>query len=152
MGWVYPPEVTPLYTRSKAVSLATALNWAGNFSLTFFTPPGFENIQWKVRMASLFFVVVFASRTHRRMLSAGLPRLWNSLHGLSDPCVRVLLGDVWPNAGGNGRHLQQREHLGIPGALHEQVDRGYRGRQEGDPGQRAIGRAAGIRPGRARDR
>lgn len=45
---LYPAEIIPLYIRSKAVSLATAFNWAGNFSLTFFTPPGFENIQWKV--------------------------------------------------------------------------------------------------------
>lgn len=48
MGWIYPPEVVPLYIRSKSVSLATACNWAGNFGLTFFTPPGFQNIQWKV--------------------------------------------------------------------------------------------------------
>lgn len=48
MGWIYPPEVVPLYIRSKAVSLATSVNWAGNFSLTFFTPPAFKNIQWKV--------------------------------------------------------------------------------------------------------
>lgn len=47
MGWIYPSEIIPLYIRSKAVSMATLANWAGNFSLTFFTPPAFENIQWK---------------------------------------------------------------------------------------------------------
>ncbi|KAJ6098979.1 hypothetical protein N7467_000514 [Penicillium canescens] len=44
----YPPEIIPLYIRSKSVSLATFFNWACNFALTFFTPPGFKNIQWKI--------------------------------------------------------------------------------------------------------
>ncbi|KAJ5212412.1 uncharacterized protein N7498_004058 [Penicillium cinerascens] len=48
LGWAYPPEIIPLYIRSKAVSLATFFNWACNFALTFFTPPGFQNIQWKI--------------------------------------------------------------------------------------------------------
>ena len=30
------------------MSLSTAFNWMCNFALTFFTPPGFKNIQWKV--------------------------------------------------------------------------------------------------------
>ncbi|KAK2808593.1 hypothetical protein FQN50_004625 [Emmonsiellopsis sp. PD_5] len=49
VGWVYPTEIIPLYIRSKTVSLATVFNWAMNFSLTFFTPPAFQNIQYKVR-------------------------------------------------------------------------------------------------------
>ena len=48
VGWIYPAEIIPLHIRSKVVALATFFNWAGNFSLTFFTPPGFKNIQWKV--------------------------------------------------------------------------------------------------------
>ncbi|CAG8933155.1 unnamed protein product [Penicillium salamii] len=48
LGWAYPPEIIPLYIRSKSVSLATFFNWACNFALTFFTPPGFQNIQWKI--------------------------------------------------------------------------------------------------------
>lgn len=52
----YPPEIIPLYIRSKAVSLATFFNWACNFALTFFTPPGFQNIQWKVSSCSQPFV------------------------------------------------------------------------------------------------
>ncbi|KFY45526.1 hypothetical protein V494_00904 [Pseudogymnoascus sp. VKM F-4513 (FW-928)] len=47
VGWVYPPEIIPLYIRSKTVSLATFFNWLMNFSLTFFTPPAFQHIQWK---------------------------------------------------------------------------------------------------------
>jgi sugar porter (SP) family MFS transporter len=50
VGWLYPAEIIPLYIRSKAVSLATAFNWAMNFSLTFFCPPGFKNIQWRVHI------------------------------------------------------------------------------------------------------
>jgi hypothetical protein len=54
MGWVYPSEIVPLYIRNKAVSLSTFFNWAANFSLTFFIPPAFEKIQWKVSTATLF--------------------------------------------------------------------------------------------------
>lgn len=48
---IYPPEIIPLYIRSKTVSLATFFNWLMNFSLTFFTPPAFQHIQWKVRLS-----------------------------------------------------------------------------------------------------
>ncbi|KAJ5676183.1 hypothetical protein N7462_009080 [Penicillium macrosclerotiorum] len=48
LGWAYPPEIIPLHIRSKAVSLATFFNWGCNFALTFFTPPAFQNIQWKI--------------------------------------------------------------------------------------------------------
>ncbi|KAJ5964064.1 Major facilitator superfamily domain general substrate transporter [Penicillium vulpinum] len=34
----YPPEIIPLYIRSKSVSLATFFNWVCNFALTFFSP------------------------------------------------------------------------------------------------------------------
>ncbi|KAJ6438778.1 sugar transporter [Purpureocillium lavendulum] len=50
MGWIYPSEIIPLYIRSKAVSLATLFNWLCNFSLTFMTPPAFQNIQWRFYM------------------------------------------------------------------------------------------------------
>jgi hypothetical protein len=48
LGWIYPPEIIPLHIRSKSIALATFSNWACNFSLTFFTPPAFQNIQWRV--------------------------------------------------------------------------------------------------------
>lgn len=54
MGWIYPSEIIPLYIRSKAVSLATLFNWGCNFSLTFFTPTAFRNIQWR-------FYIIFGS-------------------------------------------------------------------------------------------
>lgn len=53
IGWIYPVEIVPLNIRSKVVSLATFFNWAMNFALTFFSPPAFKNIQWKVCSAVL---------------------------------------------------------------------------------------------------
>lgn len=44
---VYPPELYPLRVRGKANALCTSFNWAFNFALGYFTPPAFENIQWK---------------------------------------------------------------------------------------------------------
>ncbi|KAJ5365264.1 Major facilitator superfamily domain general substrate transporter [Penicillium concentricum] len=49
LGWAYPPEIIPLYIRSKSVSRATFFNWVCNFALTFFSPPGFQHIQYKSR-------------------------------------------------------------------------------------------------------
>lgn len=48
VGWIYPTEIVPLYIRSKTISLATLFNWLANFSLTFFTLPGFQHIQWRL--------------------------------------------------------------------------------------------------------
>lgn len=47
VSWVYPPELYPLRVRGKANALSTSFNWAFNFALGYFTPPAFENIQWK---------------------------------------------------------------------------------------------------------
>ena len=75
MGWIYPSEIIPLYIRSKAVSMATLANWAGNFSLTFFTPPAFENIQWRtyivfgtICMVGFIHVFLFSQETTGRSL------------------------------------------------------------------------------------
>ncbi|KAJ5684533.1 uncharacterized protein N7477_000878 [Penicillium maclennaniae] len=57
-----PPEIIPLYIRSKAVSLATSFNWSCNFALTFFTPPGFRDIQW--RMYCVFGTLCFVAAIH----------------------------------------------------------------------------------------
>lgn len=48
VSWVYPPELFPLRVRGKAVALVTSANWAFNFSLGYFVPPAFENIEWRV--------------------------------------------------------------------------------------------------------
>ncbi|KAL4802024.1 general substrate transporter [Aspergillus unguis] len=48
VSWIYPPELFPLRLRGKAVAVTTASNWIFNFALSYFVPPAFENIQWKV--------------------------------------------------------------------------------------------------------
>ncbi|KAF2202828.1 high affinity glucose transporter [Delitschia confertaspora ATCC 74209] len=48
VSWIYPPELYPLRIRSKAVAITTASNWIFNFALSYFVPPAFVNIQWKV--------------------------------------------------------------------------------------------------------
>ncbi|KAF1995685.1 high affinity glucose transporter [Amniculicola lignicola CBS 123094] len=48
VSWVYPPELFPLRVRGKAVAITTASNWIFNFALSYFVPPAFVNIQWKV--------------------------------------------------------------------------------------------------------
>lgn len=47
-SWAYPPELFPLHVRGKAASAATASNWIFNFALSYFVPPAFVNIKWKV--------------------------------------------------------------------------------------------------------
>ncbi|KAL4812470.1 general substrate transporter [Aspergillus spinulosporus] len=48
VSWIYPPELFPLRLRGKAVAVTTASNWIFNFALSYFVPPAFENIKWKV--------------------------------------------------------------------------------------------------------
>ncbi|KAI9883573.1 MAG: Structural maintenance of chromosomes protein 1, partial [Watsoniomyces obsoletus] len=48
VSWLYPPELFPLRVRGKAVALCTSANWIFNFALSYFVPPAFENIQWRV--------------------------------------------------------------------------------------------------------
>lgn len=62
VSWIYPPELFPLRLRGKAVALSTASNWIFNFSLSYFVPPSFENIQWKTYI--LFGVFCTAMTIH----------------------------------------------------------------------------------------
>ncbi|ORY13403.1 high affinity glucose transporter [Clohesyomyces aquaticus] len=48
VSWIYPPELFPLRVRGKAVAITTCSNWIFNFALSYFVPPAFVNIQWKV--------------------------------------------------------------------------------------------------------
>ncbi|KAJ6008558.1 hypothetical protein N7499_001391 [Penicillium canescens] len=57
-----PPELYPLRLRGKAVALSTSSNWIFNFALSYFVPPAFENIQWKVYL--VFGVFCFAMTVH----------------------------------------------------------------------------------------
>lgn len=49
-SWIYPAEVFPSAVRAKAVSLATASNWAWNCALAFAVPPLVWLINWKLYM------------------------------------------------------------------------------------------------------
>ncbi|KAI9759496.1 MAG: MFS sugar transporter [Candelina submexicana] len=49
-SWTYPSEIFPSKVRAKAVSLATASNWAFNCALAFATPPLIWKINWKIYM------------------------------------------------------------------------------------------------------
>jgi len=66
VSWIYPPELFPLRVRGKAVALSTSANWIFNFSLSYFVPPAFVNIQWKVYLVfgifnlAMFVHVLFA--------------------------------------------------------------------------------------------
>lgn len=62
VSWIYPPELYPLRLRGKAVALSTSSNWIFNFALSYFVPPAFENIQWKVYL--VFGVFCFAMTVH----------------------------------------------------------------------------------------
>lgn len=59
-AWIYAPEVFPLYLRSKGMSAAAAGNWAMNFALAFYLPPGFNNIGYKTFLIfGVFCVAMF---------------------------------------------------------------------------------------------
>lgn len=60
ISWVYPPELFPLRLRGKAASVATASNWLFNFALSWFVPPAFVNIKWKVYIVFGTFCIVAA--------------------------------------------------------------------------------------------
>ncbi|KAJ4410129.1 high affinity glucose transporter [Didymella pomorum] len=62
-SWVYPPELFPLRVRGKAVALTTSSNWIFNFALSYFVPPAFVNIQWRVYIIFGVFCAAMAIHT-----------------------------------------------------------------------------------------
>ncbi|KAH4612425.1 hypothetical protein HBI26_150120 [Parastagonospora nodorum] len=62
-SWVYPPEIFPLRLRGKAVALTTSSNWIFNFALSYFVPPAFVNIQWRVYIIFGVFCTAMAIHT-----------------------------------------------------------------------------------------
>ncbi|KAI0863621.1 general substrate transporter [Xylaria cubensis] len=48
VAWIYAAEVWSLGTRATGMSLAAVANWLFNFALGLFTPPAFQNIQYKI--------------------------------------------------------------------------------------------------------
>jgi MFS family permease len=85
VSWIYPPELFPLRVRGKAVALTTSSNWIFNFALvsyslplsillfitplltrcsqSYFVPPAFVNIQWKVYLIFGVFCATMALHT-----------------------------------------------------------------------------------------
>lgn len=63
VSWIYPPELFPLRVRGKAVALTTSSNWIFNFALSYFVPPAFVNIQWRVYIIFGVFCTVMAIHT-----------------------------------------------------------------------------------------
>ncbi|KAH0836037.1 High-affinity glucose transporter [Fonsecaea pedrosoi] len=62
ISWIYPPEVFPLRLRGKGVAVCVASNWIFNFALSWFVPPAFVNIKWKVYL--IFGVFLIAMGIH----------------------------------------------------------------------------------------
>ncbi|KAI8932580.1 hypothetical protein NX059_010085 [Plenodomus lindquistii] len=62
-SWVYPPEIFPLRIRGKAVALTTGSNWIFNFALSYFVPPAFVSIKWKVYLVFGIFCAAMAIHT-----------------------------------------------------------------------------------------
>ncbi|KAH7905571.1 general substrate transporter [Hygrophoropsis aurantiaca] len=62
VSWTYPAEIFPMRVRGKAVSLATAVNWAFNFALAWAVPPGLSSIAWKTYF--IFATFNFAACIH----------------------------------------------------------------------------------------
>lgn len=48
IAWVYAAECWSLETRATGMALASVANWAFNFAIGLFLPPGFHNISWKL--------------------------------------------------------------------------------------------------------
>ena len=55
LPWIYPPEINPLRTRTKAASASTCMNWITNFAVVMFTPVFSNRSDWGIY---LFFALV----------------------------------------------------------------------------------------------
>ncbi|KAK9462430.1 general substrate transporter [Lipomyces oligophaga] len=58
--WIYVSEIFPMKQRAMAVGVTGACNWIFNFGIAFFTPPAFQNIQWKTFLIFAVFCIVMA--------------------------------------------------------------------------------------------
>lgn len=57
LPWLYPAEINPLRTRSRANAVSTCSNWLFNFTIVMATPVMISNIKWGTY---LFFAIVNA--------------------------------------------------------------------------------------------
>lgn len=55
LPWIYPPEINPLRTRTRAAALSTCTNWISNFTVVMFTPVFADTSSWGIY---LFFALV----------------------------------------------------------------------------------------------
>jgi len=55
LPWIYPPEINPLRTRTKASALSTCTNWICNFTVVMFTPVFSDTSSWGIY---LFFALI----------------------------------------------------------------------------------------------
>ena len=55
LPWIYPPEISPLRTRTKAAAASTCTNWINNFAVVMFTPVFASQSSWGLY---LFFALV----------------------------------------------------------------------------------------------
>ena len=68
--WTYPPEILPLKIRAKGAALAAAADFLGNFVVVEITPPGLQNIGYRLyivfavlNVANAFIVWAFYPET-----------------------------------------------------------------------------------------
>lgn len=68
VSWIYPPELYPLRVRGKAVALSTSANWAFNFALGYFVPPGLSlptpSIFWFAVVRNVTDMLLYSIRQH----------------------------------------------------------------------------------------
>ena len=55
LPWIYPPEINPLRTRTRAAALSTCTNWLTNFAVVMFTPVFSSTSGWGIY---LFFALI----------------------------------------------------------------------------------------------
>jgi sugar porter (SP) family MFS transporter len=55
LPWIYPPEINPLRTRTRAAALSTSTNWLANFTVVMFTPVFSDTSSWGIY---LFFAAI----------------------------------------------------------------------------------------------
>lgn len=48
MTWLYPAEISSLRTRISVNALSTSANWLTNFLIVMITPPGLQNLSWRI--------------------------------------------------------------------------------------------------------
>lgn len=55
LPWIYPPEINPLRTRTRAAAMSTCTNWLSNFAVVMFTPVFADASPWGIY---LFFALI----------------------------------------------------------------------------------------------